>query len=252
MLPRPTSKETPRLTLPDRAPVDTTSRRLVVTPLDIRHVRLVSEPHLDCSQLECPIRTAPELSAARKLPPCNVTKVEPVARPFVRLTTLKADLSALIARDMLPTRDTTVAATIRELRPSWLIWHTRLVSDCHALPSHAVAPTRTDPEYPTTPTLEPCSVTLIDPVVAPFAFDTRLTRSRSPDTPREKLPLSIPLVTKSRCDRADTRLTLHCTLLSDIQSVPTLAVCPTRSHPDVAASPAFDPCNVILAEPVTA
>lgn len=118
------------------------------------------------------------------------------------------------------------------------------------MPSQAVAPTRTDPEYPAGPTLPPYNVTLIDPVAPLLALKTRLARSKSPDTPRDKLPPRIPMVTAARLDWADMRLSLHCTLLSDVQSVPSHAVGPTRGRPEVAASPAPAPCSVILVEPV--
>ena len=108
-----TSTDSPRLTLPNREPVVIPSRRLATTPPAVRHARLVSDNQILRSQLECLIRTASDAIDVPKLPPCNVTIVDPVALPFVRLTPLSPGLSAENARDRLPTRAASEAVTIR-------------------------------------------------------------------------------------------------------------------------------------------
>ena len=73
------------------------------------------------------------------------------------------------------------------------------MSDAHLLPTLPLCPVRTDTEYPASPSLPPCSVTLTPPVPAPFAIRSPLTNATSTDTPRLTLPTRPPtLIVKTR------------------------------------------------------
>jgi len=106
------STDTPRLKLPPRVPIVTLICRLVFNPPSVRHTKLVSDPQLVRSHVECPILTDSDVEDPR-LAPCRVMSVEPVALVFARLTTLAIILSAENTRDTLPTRIASVALAMR-------------------------------------------------------------------------------------------------------------------------------------------
>ena len=124
------------------------------------------------------------------------------------------------------------------------------MSDCHALPSHAVPATRPASVLPDRPKLLPIRVTLVDPLPALFARGKTLRRMKSADIPRDKLPTLIPDVTSTRRVPAATKLSLHSIPLSDTQSLPSQAVYPVRGRALDTASPRSNPCNIILVDPV--
>ena len=126
----------------------------------------VSDSHVDRSHRVCP--PAPcAVYVARPIPaPCTVTLADPVAA----LLALRMTLS-------MPTSKDNTALTLPYLTPALIptcrlpitpcpTWHRIDVSASHVVRSHAVLPTLVEAVYVVSPTLDPCTVTLDDPVAA--------------------------------------------------------------------------------------
>ena len=126
------------------------------------------------------------------------------------------------------------------------------MSDSHADRSLAVRPTTPEELYAECPILAPCIVMLVDPVAALFVLRITLIILRSADKPRLKLPYLNPAV------RAAGRLPVtpcpdwHRTDVSASHVVRSHTVLPRLVAPVYVVSPRFDPCTVILMDPVAA
>ena len=76
--------------------------------------------------------------------------------------------------------------------------HLTDVSDSHSVASHPVCPSRDRPEYDTSPMLDPCTVTDVDPVPPRLPLRTTLTDPRSTDHVWLPLPERSPTVITTR------------------------------------------------------
>ena len=131
---------------------------------------------------------APVYSASPMLAPCKVTLADPVAARFVCLATLSLAESAEYTSVKLPTRNPAVSDVRKVPCTIWLAWHRVDVSDSHVVRSHAEWPILIDPVYVASPKLEPCTVTLADPVAARFETLVTLSVARSTESPSVTLP----------------------------------------------------------------
>ena len=72
------------------------------------------------------------------------------------------------------------------------------MSDSHVVRSHAVRPNRALPVYVVNPILDPCTVTLADPVLAWFIGLIKLSEGKSADKASVTLPTSCPALNDIR------------------------------------------------------
>ena len=123
---------------------------------------------------------------------------DPVPAAFARRSPLKAPASPENAVLTLPTL-TPLVTCIRKLRITPCPpWHRTDVSDSHPVCSHPVLIIRTRPVYPASPTLEPCTVKLTDPVAARFLLIMLLNPLAAIDSPAVTLPARSPTVIAKR------------------------------------------------------
>ena len=102
------------------------------------------------------------------LAPCTVALADPVAA----LLALRITLSMPTSKDnpplTLPCLTPALTPTCRLPITPCPIWHRIDVSASHVVRSHAVLPTLVEAVYVVSPRLDPCTVTLDDPVAAPL------------------------------------------------------------------------------------
>ena len=99
---------------------------------------------------------------------------------------------------------------------------------------------------------DPRTVTLADPVPARFDPTTVFTAGVSADHASVAVPARSPAVSTSRLVPRTPCDVRHCTDVSDVQSVASHAVSPTRASCVYPAMPKLLPCTVTLADPVPA
>jgi hypothetical protein len=139
----------------------------------------VSDSHVDRSHVVCPVAPKAVYATSPMLAPCTVTLADPVEAPLVLRMTLSTPTSIDRPELTLPYLTPTLIPT------SWLpvtprpTWHRRDVSASHVVRSHAVLPTRIEAVYVVSPRLDPCTVTLDDPVAARLLRPATLTMLRS-------------------------------------------------------------------------
>jgi hypothetical protein len=113
------------------------------------------------------------------LAPNTVMLAEPVAAPFILRMTLSMPTSIDRPELTLPYLTPTLIPTSRLPVTPCPTWHRRDVSASHVVRSHAVLPTRIEAVYVVSPRLDPCTVTLDDPVAARLLRPATLTMLRS-------------------------------------------------------------------------
>lgn len=133
-------------TLPVRSPAVTVVCRLPLSDDQPRHRTELSDAHSVASHPVPPCRCPALRSASPNIPPCNVTRAEPVAAPFPLALPLAMLPSKEWVAVMLPALPPTVSLALKlSLTPA----ATRdivVVSDAHAVRSHADAPPDADAE----------------------------------------------------------------------------------------------------------
>ena len=127
-----------------------------------------------------------------------------------------------------------------------------LESESHAVRSHADCPGRAAPVYETSPRPSPVTVTLYEPLVAPFTLNIVLKLDLSDEKPSLSLPGRPPTLSDTLILPFDPSPVWHRIDVSDSQEVLSHPECPNRTAPLHTPSPKFDPCNVTLLEPVVA
>ena len=135
-------------------------------PCELWHRTDVSDSHVDRSQVDCPAAPYAVYAARPMLAPCTVKLADPVEALLVLRMMLMAPTSKDIPPLTLPYLAPTLIPTCRlpiTLRPTW---HRTDVSASHVVRSHAVRPTLAEAVYVVSPRLDPCTVTLVDPVAA--------------------------------------------------------------------------------------
>ena len=100
---------------------------------------------------------------------------------MIRHIVLTLDRSNEYPSDMLLPRSPAVSDTRRVPGAPCPTRHRTDVSDSHSVPSHPVCPDRTIAVIPTSPRLDPCTVTDADPVPALFALRVMLSPAMSTD-----------------------------------------------------------------------
>ena len=157
----------------------------------------MSDSHVDRSHADTLSLKADVNAADPKPPPCTVILADPVAAVFVRRTALLVSESKEKPWVLLPTVCDVTDIWRLPITPS-PVRHRADVSDSHAVLSHAVRPTRVPTVYVAYPKLNPCTVTLAEPVDAAFRLRTALIRPTSVLYPCERLPDCSPLVITTR------------------------------------------------------
>jgi len=165
------------------------------------------------------------------LEPCTVTDIDPVPARFWRRITFSPPRSDEHVCVVLPPRPPTVITTRRVPRAPCAVRHLTEVSDSHSVDSHAVRPSRARLVYVTSPMLEPCNVTELDPVPARFWRRITISPDLSADKARVMLPPLSPAVITIRRVPRDPMPAWHLTEVSDSHSVLSHPVCPSRARP---------------------
>ena len=128
--------------------------------------------------------------------------------------------------------------------------HKTPLSDIQLLLSHAVYPSLSPAHIASSPTPDPYSVALADPVAGLFALPAPLIILESSEKPELMLPTAAALDTSiRRLLDAPCPIWLR-TDVSDSQLVPSHAVWPNRADTQPPANPMLAPCTVTLADPV--
>ena len=151
-----------------RAPTLSKARLLPVMPCAPWHRTDVSDSHVDRSPLVCPSAPNTLYPAGPMLAPCTVTLADPVAARLALPIPLTMLASCDIPALMLPCLTPLLIVTWRVPITPCPAWHRIDVSASHVVRSHPVLPTRTDPVCVASPSPDPCTVTLDDPVAARF------------------------------------------------------------------------------------
>ena len=100
------------------------------------------------------------------LAPCTVTLADPVAALLALRITLSMPTSKDNTKLTLPCLTPALIPTCRLPITPCPTWHRMDVSASHVVRSHAVLPTLVEAVYVVSPRLDPCTVTLDDPVAA--------------------------------------------------------------------------------------
>ena len=124
------------------------------------------------------------------------------------------------------------------------------MSDSHDVRSQLVDPTLIESVCPASPSPDPCTVRLADPLDPPFSLLKTLTATASTDSTTLMLPTReatlietrrLPITPDPPRQRID---------VSDPHTVRSQAVWPTRIDPVYVATPSAPPCIVTLEDPV--
>jgi len=134
-------------------------------------------------------------TASPMLAPCTVTLADPVAPAFAFRITLIMLVSSDTPRLTLPCLTPAVKVASRLPITPCPAWHRSDVSASHVVRSHTVRPRLTDPVYVVSPRLDPCTVTLVDPVAAQLPRLDTLAIISSTEKPLDMLPARRPAVT---------------------------------------------------------
>jgi hypothetical protein len=136
------------------------------TLCELWHRTDVSDSHVDRSHVVCPADPRALYAASPMLAPCTVTLADPVVALLVLRTMLSTPASNDRPELTLPCLTPTLIPTSRLPITPCPTWHRTDVSASHVVRSHAVLPTPIEAVYVASPRLDPCTVTLDDPVAA--------------------------------------------------------------------------------------
>ena len=175
------STDSKYVALTTRPPVLKLSWRLPLRPCELWHRTDVSDSHVDRSHRVCPPAPCAVYVARPMLAPCIVTLADPVAALLVLRITLSMPASRDSPALTLPYLTPALIPTCRLPITPCPTWHRTDVSASHVVRSHAVLPTLVEAVYVVSPRLDPCTVTLDDPVAARLLRLDTLTMPRSPE-----------------------------------------------------------------------
>ena len=212
------------MTLPIRAPAERETRRVCITPCVSRSDVPVSDDHKVAS---CPVPPLDPMAVNIAKPICEpsiVTLAEPVVAEFDPNATLSAATPAEMASEAVPTKLPTDAITRNDECNTWLVLQTSDVSPRHSVDSQPVQPCLTPSLISRSPSPEPCTVSLSDPVPTTFDRLTTLRVSDDVDIASVDVPTMLPTVTNIRPLPCPAWALLHSTDVADSQEV--------RSQPD--------------------
>ena len=186
------------------------------------------------------------------LAPCTVMLSEPDPPALLRRVTLIEPTSSEKDPLRLDTDAPPLSLTTRLPFNNCPIPQRNDVSDNQPVLSHAVTPTRTDPQKDTPPKFDPCTVTLVDPDDPAFTRARMLNTPASEESTLVKLPKATDEVTSIRKLPADPPPLRHRIDESDTHSLPWQIVRPTPAIELYPDSPDRAPRTVKLKEPVAA
>jgi hypothetical protein len=206
-----------------------------------------------------PTEVHPVWSDAPVEPPSNVTLVAPVRAPLDTTRLLDTGPPNVNASDKLPTPWPPVNPRQRACCTHCPVLHRSADAEVQRVLSEALETPREDNWlYAKAPPLRPKRVTLVAPVAAALLLRTLLTRMLSAyEKTNETLPAATPdVATMPRvhelCAVCIPETDLDTTDDSDVQTVVSPRLPPTRVRPVKSASPPRAPSNVTLAAPVRA
>ena len=239
--------------LPTRRPTLSTTRRLPITRDPVELSTAVSDTHVVLSQADPPTRALtlyPDI-----LPPAMYTIMlaDPVEAELLCLNMLSDPLSDENPALTLPPRSPTLTASRPLPVKLATLRQATDVSEYQVVTSQAVQAALTATEYPPdSPILSPCSVTLVEPVVAALGMCTLLTKAVLTDRAALTLPTTCPTLIDTRRLPITPLVVWHATDVSATHSV--------RSHPLSPAlpiavnepSPKLAPLNLNITVPVAA
>ena len=249
-LPFTSITEKPAVMLDTPRPAVNATRELCTAPAPARTTRAVSDLQADISHPDLPSLDPNVDPASPRLDPSRLTKFDPVAAVFLRLAPLSPPTCVEAALVMLPALSPTLITTRRV--PDRLAAHKQTVplSDTQRVTSHAVIPARPPAVNDLRPMLPPCTVTLADPVDPAFPALNALIRPSATDTPRDKLPTTLPDVIVARRLPCSASPVLHRTDVSESHTDRSQLVPLTPVATDPSSSPSPAPCTVIVIAPV--
>jgi hypothetical protein len=164
---------------PTPRPSETNNLLLLKMLCELWHRTDVSDSHVDRSHVVRPADPKAVYAASPMLAPCTVTLADPVEALLVLRTMLSMPASNDRPELTLPYLAPTLIPTSRLPITPCPTWHRRDVSASHVVRSHAVLPTLIEAVYVVSPRLDPCTVTLDDPVAARLRCLDTLTMPRS-------------------------------------------------------------------------
>ena len=212
----------------------------------------MSDSHAVCSADVSPDLPAPDPSLNPMFAPSTVNLPDPVDPTLPRLTTLPPQPSNVSSWLPLPPRIPTVTDTrpLPVVAPP--VWHTTDVSDAHTLPSQPDPPTPPRPDASTRPSPAPDTVTLADPVPAPFARLTELTSTPSDENTPLLLPALPAAVTTARRLPIAPCPARHKMHVLDCHPDSSHTLPPTRPPPVTPDTPSPAPNKDTTTDPVAA
>lgn len=246
------STEYKTLVLATRCIAEIDARRLPSADALARHRVDESDSQLVRSHAVVPNWPYPLCDASAIPAPCTVRLTAPVETTLVRLTVHTAVGPTEVLSVTLPTQPPTVMDIRRLPSPTRPDKHISHVSDSHLVASHPVGPTLAVTVCIQSPPLDPCKLTLVDPVDAKFMLCSTLSAPSATEYTTVKLPGLTPADTARRLLPIDPLPIWHRTDVSDSHEVPSHVECPPRPAPLLYASPNPLPRIVTLLAPVPA
>jgi len=218
----------------------------------LRHRSVVPDSQVDRSQDVRPIAPLAVNAACPMFAPCTVTLADPVAPRFALRITLKLLASNDPPWLKLPYLTPAVNVASRLPITPCPAWHRSDVSASHVVRSHAVRPRLADPVYAVRPRLDPCTVTLVDPLAAQLLRLDALAIVTSTEKPLDMLPARRPAVIDTLWLPIEESASWHRNEVSDSHVVRSHVVPPSLEIAVNVVSPKLLPWSVTLVDPLPA
>ena len=235
-----------------RMPAVRTSWRVPCTLCEVWQRSDVSDSQVDRSQDVRPIAPLAVNAACPMFAPCTVTLADPVAPRFALRITLKLLASNDPPWLKLPYFTPAVNVASRLPITPCPAWHRSDVSASHVVRSHAVRPRLADPVYAVRPRLDPCTVTLVDPLAAQLLRLDALAIVTSTEKPLDMLPARRPAVIDTLWLPTEECASWHRSDVSDSHVVRSHVVTPSLEIAVNVVSPKLLPWSVTLVDPLPA
>jgi hypothetical protein len=183
-------------------------------------------------------------------PPIKETLSDPVEAAFARTNVLIIPKLADKASLKLPTAAPTLKPSRRDDPRRPPVRHVTEDSDSHNDASQTLPPTETPTLYRLSPNADPTIVTLKKPVTAVLDICETLKAPEPKDTQSLTHPASCPTVKVALPLLETLEPALHFTPVSDIHSLPSQPLRPTRPDPVTSKTPSIAPYSVNIRAPV--
>jgi hypothetical protein len=212
-----------------RTAVTPTARTLPTPPPTLLSKEL-SDVQTEASERVAQKRGAELTAVSPRLEARSVTLIAPVAAVLEADTLLGAGLWKVNTSDTLSTANPLVSALRRAHTVPEAVLHATALSEVQAVISDAVSPNRERPLCSASPALLPSKVTLIAAVVAPFEANKLLGPGPPNVNTSDKLPTPCPPLSTTRLACHIPSPALHASADSDIQTIFSEELPPTRPH----------------------